>query len=59
MVEAAPGTNFFVRWSGPTTIQRGQMRKAPVMYSLATSRAAIILSWTDRGTKHTKEFDID
>lgn len=59
MVEAAPGTNFFVGWSGPTTIQRGQMRKAPVMYSLATSRAAIILSWTDRGTKHTKEFDID
>ena len=45
--------------TGPTTIQRGQMRKAPVMYSLATSRAAIILSWTDRGTKHTKEFDID
>lgn len=59
VVEAAPDTNFWLHWPGPTTIQHGQMRKVPVMYSMATSRAAIVVRWTEGGAEHRREFDID
>lgn len=59
VVEPAPETQFWIHWAGPTTIQRGQMRKVPVMFSMATARAAIVVKWTESGTEHSKEFDID
>lgn len=59
VVEAAPGTQFWLHWAGPTTIQHGQMRKVPVTYSMGTSRAAIVVKWTESTTEHSREFDID
>ncbi|SMC62715.1 hypothetical protein SAMN06296429_106118 [Janibacter indicus] len=59
VVEAAPDTSFWLHWSGPTTIQHGQTRKVPVTYSAATSRAAIVVSWTEAGEERSRQFDID
>lgn len=59
VVEASPGTNFWLHWAGPTTIQHGQMRKVPIMYSMATSRATIVVKWTEAEKEHSREFDID
>jgi len=59
VVEAAPDTHFWLHWAGPTTIQRGQMRKVPVTYSMATSGAAIIVRWTESGAEHSSQYDID
>lgn len=59
VVEAAPDTSFWLHWSGPTTIQHGQTRKVPVTYSAATSRAAIVVSWTEAGEERSRRFDID
>lgn len=59
VVETAPDTHFWVHWAGPTTIQHGQMRKVPVSYSLATSRAAIVVRWTESGEAKCQQFDID
>jgi hypothetical protein len=59
VVEAPPEARFWLHWAGPTTIQRGQMRKVPVTYSMATSKAAIVVKWTELGTEHSRQFDID
>jgi hypothetical protein len=59
VVEAAPDASFWLHWAGPTTIQHGQMRKVPVTYSMATSRAAIVVRWTESGAEHSRQFDID
>lgn len=59
VVEAAPEANFWLHWPGPSTVQHGQMRKVPVTYSMATSRAAIVVSWTEAGEQRSKQFDID
>lgn len=59
VVEAAPDTHFRLDWPGPTTIQRGQMRKVPVTYSMSTSKAAIIIRWNEAGEERSRQFDID
>lgn len=59
MVEPVEGMHFWVSWNGPTTIHRGQMRKAPVDFSMATARAAIVVRWTEKGEERSREFDID
>lgn len=58
-VEAPPEAGFWLHWTGPTTIQHGQMRKVPLTFSMATSRAAIVVKWTESGTEHSRQFDID
>lgn len=59
-VEPVEGLHFWLHWPGPTTIQHGQMRKVPITYSMATSRAAIVVKWVENGgEKKTREFDID
>ena len=59
MVEVAADSNFWLNWRGPTTIQHGQTRKIPVMYSMATGGASIVVRWTEGGEENVRTFDID
>lgn len=58
-VDAVEGLHFWLHWPGPTTIQHGQTRKVPITYSMATSRAAIVVKWVENGEERTREFDIN
>lgn len=58
-VEAAGGTNFWLTWRGPTTIQHGQTRQIPVSYSMATGRVAILVKWSVDGRQYEREFDVE
>lgn len=58
-VEPVEGQNFFLLKNGPFTIQRGQTRKIPVLYTMATSKAEIVIRWVENGENKSFQIDID
>lgn len=55
---ADPESHFFVSWEGPTTIHRGQTRRASMMFTMTTSRPSILVRWTEDGEERSATFDV-
>ena len=58
-IEAAPDTALRVLWDAPKTVQHGQTRRVPVVYTMATRNPAVIVTWTHEGETSQRHFDLD
>lgn len=59
VVEPMENQHFWVQWNGPIDIQHGQTRKAILHYTMATSRAEIIIRWTEDGEEKSMQAQLD